>query len=105
MTVASAPSRVRRWLKRIGLGLISLIVLAVVVGSVYAFFGRRAAASESPPPGKLVDIGGRRLHLDCRGSGSPIVVFEAGLDINGSLSWSAVHDSVARTTRACAYSR
>jgi pimeloyl-ACP methyl ester carboxylesterase len=52
-----------------------------------------------------VDIGGRRLHLDCRGSGSPTVVFESGLDANGSLAWSAVHDSVAATTRACAYDR
>src|SRR5262249_39357402 len=39
------------------------------------------------------------------GIGTPVVVFEAGLDINGSLSWSAVHDAVARVTRACAYSR
>jgi pimeloyl-ACP methyl ester carboxylesterase len=52
-----------------------------------------------------VDIGGRTLHLDCRGSGSPTVVFEAGLDANGSLAWSSVHDSVAVTTRACAYDR
>jgi pimeloyl-ACP methyl ester carboxylesterase len=33
------------------------------------------------------------------------VVFEAGLDMNGSLAWNLVHDSVAATTRACAYSR
>jgi pimeloyl-ACP methyl ester carboxylesterase len=105
MTPAASGSRARRWLRRIALGIVGLIVLAVVVGSVYEFVGRRAAASAFPPPGKLVDIGGRRIQLDCRGTGSPIVVFEAGLDINGSLSWSAVHDSVARTTRACAYSR
>ncbi len=53
----------------------------------------------------MVDIGGRRMQIDCKGAGSPTVVFEAGLDLNGSLSWSAVHDEVARTTRACAYSR
>jgi len=58
-----------------------------------------------PLQGKLVDIGGRRIQLDCRGTGSPIVIFESGLDINGSLSWSAVHDEIAKTTRACAYSR
>jgi pimeloyl-ACP methyl ester carboxylesterase len=33
------------------------------------------------------------------------VVFEAGLDTMGSLSWSAVQDAIASTTRACAYSR
>ncbi len=100
-----SPSRLRRWIKPIALGLLGLVVLATVVGSIYEFLGRRSAARSFPPPGQLVDIGGRRIQLDCRGTGSPIVVFEAGLDINGSLAWSLVHDSIARTTRACAYSR
>jgi pimeloyl-ACP methyl ester carboxylesterase len=33
------------------------------------------------------------------------VVLVSGLDISGSLSWTAVHDSIARTSRTCAYSR
>jgi len=33
------------------------------------------------------------------------VVFESGLDGLGELAWSAVHDDVAKFTRACAYSR
>lgn len=85
--------------------IISLILLVTVVGVVYEMMGRSRAAREFPPQGKLVDIGGRRIQFDCRGSGSPTVIFESGLDINGSLSWSAVHDEIAKTTRACAYSR
>ena len=85
--------------------IVSLIVLVTIVGVVYEMASRSRAAREFPPQGKLVDIGGRRIQLDCRGTGSPTVVFEAGLDINGSLSWSAVHDEIAKTTRACAYSR
>src|SRR5688500_18653964 len=80
---SSAPIR---WLGRIGLGLIGLIALAVVIGSIYEFVGRRRALREFPVAGKLVDIGGRQMQIDCRGTGSPIVVFEAGLDINGSLA-------------------
>jgi len=53
----------------------------------------------------MVDIGGRRIQLDCRGAGSPTVVFEAGLSVDGSLSWSAVQPKIAVHTRACAYSR
>ncbi len=83
----------------------SLVLLVVIVGVVYEMMGRSRAAREFPPQGQLVDIGGRRIQLDCRGTGSPTVIFESGLDINGSLSWSAVHDEVAKTTRACAYSR
>jgi pimeloyl-ACP methyl ester carboxylesterase len=94
-----------RWLKRIAVALVALVLLALLTGGSYELWMRRQAAREHPAPGKLVDIGGRRIQLDCRGSGSPTVVFESGLDYDGSLSWSAVHDSVARTTRACAYSR
>lgn len=30
------------------------------------------------PPGKLVDVGGHRLHINCTGKGTPAVVMEAG---------------------------
>jgi len=94
-----------RWVKRIALIVGGLIVAAVLVGVSYEQIMRWRAAREYPAQGRLIDIGGRRMQIDCRGSGTPIVIFEAGLDTMGSLSWSAVHDSVAATTRACAYSR
>jgi pimeloyl-ACP methyl ester carboxylesterase len=94
-----------KWLRRIGLGFVALVLLLVSVGAAYEAMGRRNARRDFPPPGRLVDIGGRRIHLDCRGTGSPIVVLEAGLDTRGSLAWGTVHDSIAKTTRTCAYSR
>lgn len=95
----------KKWIIYICMGIFSLVMLATIVGITYEMSGRKQAARDFPPLGKLVDIGGRRIQLDCRGYGSPIVVFESGLDMNGSLSWSAVHDEIAKTTRACAYSR
>jgi len=95
----------QKWLKRIGLTVLVLLIVGTLAGTLYEQVARRRSKADFPPPGRLVDIGGRRLHLDCRGSGSPIVVLEAGLDMNGSLSWAPVHDSIALTTRACAYSR
>lgn len=59
-----------------------------------------------PPEGRLVDIGeGRRIQIDCRGTGGPTVVFQSGGDMLGSLAWKPVHERVAQNTRACAYSR
>lgn len=87
------------------LGILSSIVLATIIGVIYEISAKSQAARDFPPPGKLVDIGGRKIQLDCRGTGSPTVVFESGLDMRGSLSWSLVHDEIAKTTRACAYSR
>jgi pimeloyl-ACP methyl ester carboxylesterase len=57
-----------------------------------------------PPPGRLVDIGGYRLHIDCEGTGSPAVILEAGLGDIG-LSWSDVQPAVARMTTVCSYDR
>ena len=96
---------VKRWAKRVAIGLGSLLVLIVITGASTEAVTRWRTARRYPAPGRLVDIGGRRLQLDCRGAGSPTVVLEAGLDYLGSLSWAAVHDSLARTTRVCAYSR
>jgi pimeloyl-ACP methyl ester carboxylesterase len=53
----------------------------------------------------VIDIGGRHIQMDCRGVGTPAVIFESGLGFSGSLSWTKVQDEVAKFTRACAYSR
>lgn len=94
-----------RWIKRIAVVVLALVALLLLVGLGYESVARVRVARAHPAPGALVDLGGRRLHVDCRGQGEPTVVFEAGLDTFGSLSWSQVHDSVAAFTRACAYDR
>lgn len=63
-----------------------------------------AAAADQNPPGRLLDVGGFKLHLDCVGSGSPAVVFDAGLGRSAD-DWSKVQQSVRETTRACTYDR
>jgi len=57
-----------------------------------------------PAPGRLVDIGGRKLHLTCSGSGSPTVVIEAGASAF-AIDWTLVQPEVARARRVCAYDR
>ena len=102
-------ARKSRWwvrlLKRLMVGLVAFLVLAVLVGAGFEYAVRRNAEVTYPPPGEMVDIGGRRMHLDCRGNGSPTVLLESGLDTNGSLSWDKVHDALAAVTRTCAYDR
>jgi pimeloyl-ACP methyl ester carboxylesterase len=61
----------------------------------------------------LIDIGGgRKMHLECSGSGSPTVILESGYRNDADI-WSAelepgmspVFSQVARFTRVCAYDR
>jgi hypothetical protein len=60
----------------------------------------RSRPAAPPPIGRLVDIGGCRLHLACQGEGSPTVVMEAAIGETGLL-WSLVQPAVAQRTRAC----
>ena len=60
-----------------------------------------------PPPGRLVDIGGWRLHLNCTGragTGNPTVILEAGAG-DFSVEWSLVQPEVTRFARVCSYDR
>lgn len=57
-----------------------------------------------PPPGRLIDIGGFRLHLNCTGQGSPTVLLDAALGAS-SISWSLVQPALARITQVCSYDR
>ena len=59
---------------------------------------------ESKAPGKMIDLGDLKLHLDCRGQGSPTVILESGLG-GSSLDWARVLPDAARITRVCAYDR
>ena len=57
-----------------------------------------------PPPGRVVDIGGRRLHLVTAGEGSPAVVIIPAL-VDNVLQWLPVVEEVASETQACVYDR
>ena len=57
-----------------------------------------------PPLGRLVDLGGRRLHLNCSGVGMPTVVTESGSS-SFSIEWALVQQKVAVFTRICSYDR
>jgi pimeloyl-ACP methyl ester carboxylesterase len=59
------------------------------------------------PPGRLVDIGGRTLHVHCTGAGAPgapTVLLEAGAS-SFAIDWTLVQREIARTTRICSYDR
>ena len=41
----------------------ALLVVVLAAGAWYQTFSVRRDAARFPPPGRLVDVGGRRLHL------------------------------------------
>lgn len=83
-----------RFLSRIG------IVFFVVANCAPSAFSEAA----HKPLGKLVDLGGHRLNVNCTGRGSPTIVVENGLG-DFSFDWSLVQSRVSAFARICTYDR
>ena len=81
-----------------------LAILLALTGASYQMIGQWADARRSPEPGRLVDIGGYKLKLNCTGSGSPTVVLESGLG-DVSIGWRRVQPEIAQSLRVCSYDR
>ena len=80
-------------------------ILAVLAAMAVAQSrGDRQDARTFPPPGRMVDIGGRRLHARVMGSGSPAVIFESGISAS-SISWTVLQPQIAALTTTVSYDR
>ena len=89
------------------------MVLVVVVVLLVGCGGDAKDNRTNPPPkitfedigsGEFVDVGGRRLYVECKGSGSPTVLLEAGFG-GGSDAWVDVLAELGQQTRTCSYDR
>ena len=72
--------------------------------AVYQRLGEANDLRRFPAPGRLVDIGDRRIHLVQHGEGHPAVVIETGTRALAT-SWRAVVDAVGAFTTVVAYDR
>lgn len=97
---SSRQGRFRRRIKGTAIAVAALSVIA----AGFQFLSTKAGERRYPPPGKLIDIGGYRLHLNCSGQGMPTVIMDAGAGGN-SLTWRLVQPEIARFTRVCTYDR
>src|SRR5690349_13639774 len=104
MTLMPRLPRYLRWAARIVGGLFCLVVVALAFGTAYQAIAGDIDETRYRPPGRLIDIGGRHMHLDCTGHGSPTVVLEAGLGW-GAGTWRQVQPKVAEMTQVCSYDR
>jgi pimeloyl-ACP methyl ester carboxylesterase len=100
LRVRHIRSRGGRWL----LYPILALLLLAAVGGGYETVRESLDATAYPMPGRLIDVGGHRLHLQCTGSGGPAVVLEPGGGASSSdFAWIA--PVVARDTTVCVYDR
>jgi len=63
-----------------------------------------ARLAEAGADGRMVDVGGRSLHMRCTGAGGPTYVLEAGA-VGFVAMWQWVQAGLAARARVCAYAR
>jgi Predicted hydrolases or acyltransferases (alpha/beta hydrolase superfamily) len=93
-----------RSVRRIGLGLLVMIVMLAAAGASWNALAIRHYRNANPPPGKLYTVNGHLMHLYCSGEGSPTIVLESGLGEDFTV-WAKVQPGLSGTTRTCSYDR
>ncbi|QNI37292.1 alpha/beta hydrolase [Edaphobacter sp. 4G125] len=84
--------------------MILLVTAAIAGSSSFNAIAIRHFWSSHPPSGQFVQVNGRRMYINCTGSGSPTVILDAGLG-NDSTTWGEIQPVLSKTTRVCSYDR
>lgn len=75
-----------------------------VAGAAYQALGEHRDRLRHPMRGRLIDVGGHRLHVHGMGNAGPTVVIDSGIG-GSSIEWSAIQQEVAKFGRAIVYDR
>jgi pimeloyl-ACP methyl ester carboxylesterase len=82
-----------------------IVVLLLAAGFVWEALSHQAAAKRFSAPGQIVDVGGRKMHILCKGvAPGPTVVLEMGA-AESSAYWWGIQDAVASFAHVCTYDR
>jgi pimeloyl-ACP methyl ester carboxylesterase len=92
------------WSGRVFVALAALCVVLACAGFAYHSIATEGDRRAHPAPGRMIEVNGRSLHLQCTGQGGPTVILETGLG-GWSSQWALIQPEVAQTTRVCSYDR
>jgi pimeloyl-ACP methyl ester carboxylesterase len=103
---ASSVNRIKFWVRRVFLGFVAIVFLLAVIGLVFEAIAERADLRAYPPPGQMIDVGGRQIHMLVTGpqTGKPTVILEAGI-ASFSSNWVWVQQELSSSTRVVSYDR
>ena len=93
-----------KWIKRILLGVLILIIIALIIGVIFERISR-SNAENLIPHGEFADVGGHKLHYYKKGDNGPTVVFESAFDPNGHLQWFVLQQDISKFATTISYDR
>lgn len=97
-------SKLRRFLFKFLRYSLAFMLIVLLLSSIYGAYANSRDAHRFPAPGRLVNVGGHTVHVDCVGSGSPTVILESALG-GPSLLWQPAMSQIKEFTRVCSYDR
>ena len=106
MNTEQRKPKSRRFRKVLTIALAGISVAAVIGASANVWLTKQERA-KYPPPGEMIDIGGRSLHLYCTGErrpDQPTVLLETGA-YGYSLNWFRIQPVLENSFRVCSYDR
>ncbi len=92
-----------RWRKGT-LAAFAVLLLLIGAGFAYEAIASRLAKEEYPPPGRLVEAGGYKLHLNKEGEGPVTIILESGSG-ETSLSWQDIPEKLSKHATVVSYDR
>lgn len=107
-TISNNNSLIAAVVKKVSLSAIILLGCTLAAGTIYQSVSTKIDAYFYPPPGRMIDVGGFKMHINCMGDSEkkgPTVILEAGAGGCNSLEWSLVQPEVSQFARVCSYDR
>ena len=93
-----------KWTIKVILGFIAFIILLIIIAAINQYISNKIVEKKYPPPGKMIDVGGYSLHLNCSGKKGPSVILDSGLG-DFSLTWYNIQPQIAKFSHVCSYDR
>lgn len=98
------PHWANNWPRRILRGFVIGVLVLAVAGFLYENIFEARDRRFNRMEGELVNVNGRRMHIDCTGAGTPTVILDSGLG-DTYFSWRKVQPETAKFVRVCSYDR
>jgi pimeloyl-ACP methyl ester carboxylesterase len=103
--ISQSRRSLHNWSRRAILYPVFAILLLAAAGGGYETIRETLDEGAYAMPGRLIDVGGHKLHISCSGSGSPTVILEGGLGEPSVMMAGWIQPGVQATTRVCVYDR
>lgn len=96
--------KIAKWLKRIGMALLLIIILVLITGFIFEELSR-SKAEKIQADGQFAEVENHKMHYLQKGTGGPTVVFETAFDPAGHLQWYHIQQNLPKSYTTFSYDR